>query len=113
MPSSQSNNSATRLHSAFVKPSRLTKGDTVAVLSPSWGGPNSFPHVYELGVKVLETAFGLKVTEYPTTSADAGFLGSRGESDLFIDWWRRLDQDSSISRSRDHKVKSEDTYGIF
>ena len=69
MSSSQSNSSGT-----FVKPSRLSKGDTVAVLSPSWGGPNSFPHVYELGVKMLETAFGLKVTEYPTTSADADFL---------------------------------------
>ena len=48
------------------KPPRLRPGDTVAVLSPSWGGPSCFPHVYELGLRNLESLFGLRVKEFPT-----------------------------------------------
>ena len=50
----------------MIKPRRLSSGDTVAVLSPSWGGPSCFPHVYELGLRNLGGLFGLKVKEYPT-----------------------------------------------
>lgn len=62
----------TRLES--VKPRRLNPGDTVAVLSPSWGGPGRFPKVYELGVRNLKARFDLRVKEYPTTKADPGLL---------------------------------------
>jgi len=55
----------------FVKPPRLREGDTVAVLSPSWGGPRKFPHVFELGLRNLESLFGLKIKEYPTARMDA------------------------------------------
>src|SRR3989441_2309616 len=58
----------------FVKPNRLKAGDTVAVLSPSWGGPARFPKIYELGVRNLEANFDLKVKEYPTTRADPNLL---------------------------------------
>ncbi|MHB8636273.1 MAG: S66 family peptidase [Fimbriimonadaceae bacterium] len=50
----------------MIKPPRLCPGDTVAVVSPSWGGPACFPHVYELGLRNLETLLGLRVKEYPT-----------------------------------------------
>jgi len=49
-----------------VKPKRLKPGDTVAVLSPSWGGPSLYPHVFDLGLRNLEDLFGLKVKEFPT-----------------------------------------------
>lgn len=45
-----------------VRPRHLSAGDTVAVVSPSWGGPSHFPHVYERGVDVLRS-WGLQVRE--------------------------------------------------
>lgn len=52
---------------------RLFPGDTIAIVSPSWGGPSVFPHVYENGLKVLRK-WGLKIKEYPTARADAKLL---------------------------------------
>lgn len=49
-----------------TRPARLKAGDTVAVLSTSWGGPHAFPAVYEAGVAALEQ-LGLVVREYPGT----------------------------------------------
>jgi muramoyltetrapeptide carboxypeptidase LdcA involved in peptidoglycan recycling len=57
----------------YQKPTKLKKGDTVAVLSPSWGGPSTFPHIYENGLRILKE-WGLKIKEYPTTRATADFL---------------------------------------
>lgn len=58
---------------SFVKPDRLKQGDTIAIVSPSWGGPSVFPHIYENGLKLLKE-FGLKVKEYPTARAEADYL---------------------------------------
>ena len=58
----------------FIKPPRLNKGDTVAVISPSWGGPSVYPHVYENGLRVLREHFGLLIKEYPTAKASADKL---------------------------------------
>ncbi len=55
-----------------IKPSKLQKGDTVAIISPSWGGPSVFPHIYESGIKVLEN-LGLKIKEYPSARKDADY----------------------------------------
>jgi len=56
----------------LLRPPRLSRGDTVAVLSPSWGGPSIYPNVFELGLRNLENLFGLKIKEYPTARmADA------------------------------------------
>jgi muramoyltetrapeptide carboxypeptidase LdcA involved in peptidoglycan recycling len=52
--------------STAIRPRHLRAGDTVAVLSPSWGGPAAFPHVYEAGLDVLRS-WGLRIREYPTT----------------------------------------------
>lgn len=57
-----------------TKPPRLKKGDTVAVVSPSWGGPFDFPHIYENGIRVLKDIIGLKVKEFLTTRADADYI---------------------------------------
>ncbi|MEQ1700027.1 MAG: S66 peptidase family protein [Ilumatobacteraceae bacterium] len=56
----------------MIRPSRLRDGDTVAVLSMSWGEPAVFPDVFEAGCAVLTERFGLRVREYPTTRAQSG-----------------------------------------
>lgn len=56
----------------YKKPSKLKQGDTVAIVSPSWGGPSVFPHIYENGLKVLQE-WGLKIKEFPTARMDAVF----------------------------------------
>ncbi len=50
-----------------IKPRRLKTGDTIAVLSPSWGGAFLFPHIFEDGIDVLKNDFGFKIKEFPTT----------------------------------------------
>jgi len=57
----------------MIKPKRLEKGSTIAVISPSWGGPNVFPHTYEQGIRRLKE-FGFKIKEYPTTRMDNEIL---------------------------------------
>ncbi|OGL65053.1 microcin C7 resistance protein MccF [Candidatus Uhrbacteria bacterium RIFCSPLOWO2_01_FULL_47_24] len=57
----------------MIKPKRLKQGDVVAIISPSWGGPSAFPHIYENGLKILRE-WGLKIKEFPATRADAEFL---------------------------------------
>ena len=44
---------------------KLTKGDKVAIVSPSFVAPAVWPHVYELGIKRLREVFGLEPVEYP------------------------------------------------
>ena len=56
-----------------IKSRKLKKGDTIAVVSPSWGGPHIFPHVYELGINTLKD-LGLKIKEYPSARKDPQFL---------------------------------------
>ncbi|MBR1778675.1 MAG: LD-carboxypeptidase [Alphaproteobacteria bacterium] len=46
-------------------PPLLKKGDTVATVSPSWGGAAIFPHRYKTAKKQFEETFGLKVVEMP------------------------------------------------
>jgi muramoyltetrapeptide carboxypeptidase LdcA involved in peptidoglycan recycling len=53
-----------------IRPARLKAGDTVAVLSTSWGGPHAFPAIYEAGVAALQR-LGLTVREYPGTRRSA------------------------------------------
>jgi muramoyltetrapeptide carboxypeptidase LdcA involved in peptidoglycan recycling len=57
-----------------VKPKKLSKGDTVGVVSLSWGGPSVYPKVYKKGIEYIQDVLGLKVKEYPTALADADYL---------------------------------------
>lgn len=57
----------------YTRPPRLKRGDTVAVVSTSWGGPEAFPAVYEAGVAALER-LGLAVREYRCTRRPNGEL---------------------------------------
>ncbi len=51
----------------FKKLSKLNKGDKVAIISPSFGAPGVWPHVYELGLKRLKEVFGLEPVEFAVT----------------------------------------------
>lgn len=60
----------------YVKPRRLHVGDTVAVISTSWGGPHVFPHVYDMGIATLKDRFGLRIKEFATTRMSSGELAA-------------------------------------
>lgn len=62
----------------IVKPERLHIDDSVAIVSPSWGGPSVFPHIYELGIGLLQR-WGLHVVEYPTARMAAAELAAKPE----------------------------------
>jgi muramoyltetrapeptide carboxypeptidase LdcA involved in peptidoglycan recycling len=51
----------------LTPPPKLTPGDRVAVLSPSFAAPAAFPAVHELAMDRLRAEFGLEPVEYPTT----------------------------------------------
>jgi len=59
-----------------VPPPRLRAGDTVAVVSTSWGGPSIFPHVFDAGLRTLTDRFGLRVREMPTSRMAAAALAA-------------------------------------
>ncbi|MCF7512354.1 hypothetical protein L3V43_02030 [Pseudoalteromonas sp. L23] len=44
------------------KPKKLNRGDTLAIVSPSWGGPGTFPHIFEQGLVNLRS-LGFNIVE--------------------------------------------------
>ena len=56
----------------MIKPAKLHKSDVIGIISPSWGGPSVFPHIYENGLKNLK-ALGFEVKEFPTARGDAKY----------------------------------------
>ncbi|UYP48098.1 hypothetical protein NEF87_004383 [Candidatus Lokiarchaeum ossiferum] len=56
------------------KPKRLKPNDKIAIISPSWGGPSIFPHVYKKGLQNIEKYFKLIPIEYPTACMNADKL---------------------------------------
>ena len=46
----------------------------MAAVSPSWGGPHLFPHIYNHGVDVLTQEFGLRVKPSITATANPDWL---------------------------------------
>ncbi len=62
----------------MLKPKQLRKGDTVAVLSPSWGGPAVCTEVYENGLKTLKN-LGLKIKEFPSARKSPEYLHDNPE----------------------------------
>ncbi len=52
------------------KPDILEKGDNIAIVSPSWGGPSACPHIYESGIKNLRE-LGFNIIEMPAARMDA------------------------------------------
>jgi muramoyltetrapeptide carboxypeptidase LdcA involved in peptidoglycan recycling len=56
------------------RPRRLRRGDRVAVATPCWGGPATFPARYQAGKRVLVEDFGLDVVETAHALSDADWL---------------------------------------
>ncbi|HED38788.1 MAG TPA: LD-carboxypeptidase [Ignavibacteria bacterium] len=47
---------------------KLSKGDKVAIISPSFAIPAVFPHIHKLGLQRIREVFELKPVEYPATA---------------------------------------------
>lgn len=58
----------------MIKPAGLKQGDTLAVVSPSWGGPAAYPHVFDKGLGILKDQLGFRIVEYPTARMSAAAL---------------------------------------
>jgi len=56
------------------KPRALAPGSRVALVTPSWGGPSTFPERHEMGVRELRERFGFEVVEMPHVRSDADWL---------------------------------------
>jgi muramoyltetrapeptide carboxypeptidase LdcA involved in peptidoglycan recycling len=63
-----------------IAPPALSPGDTVAVISLSWGGAATVPARYAQGVRQLSETFGLTVVETPHATAEAGWLREHPEA---------------------------------
>lgn len=61
----------------FVKLPKLSKGDQVAIISPSAGLPGLFPWVQDLGLERIKNEFGLIPKEYATTRQVGSTLEDR------------------------------------
>jgi muramoyltetrapeptide carboxypeptidase LdcA involved in peptidoglycan recycling len=55
----------------LVVPPKLSPGDRVAVVSPSWAAPEAFPARHALAIEFIERELGLVVVEYTTTRRSA------------------------------------------
>lgn len=63
----------------MLKATVLQKGDTVGIVSPSWGGVGAFPHRAEMGIKHLESlGYRVKVGEHAANQD--GYLSDTAEN---------------------------------
>lgn len=58
----------------LIKPAKLSKGDKLATVTLSWGGPGAVPHRYHAGKKQLEKEFDVEVIEMKHTLRDADWI---------------------------------------
>ncbi len=56
----------------LIKPKKLKKGDTIAVISPSSGMANRYPHRIDRAINFFESE-GYKIKEFPTTRKSNGW----------------------------------------
>jgi muramoyltetrapeptide carboxypeptidase LdcA involved in peptidoglycan recycling len=64
----------------MIKPKRLSRGQKVAAISLSWGGPGTFRHRYEAGKRQFEQMFGLTVVEMPHALRDPAWLAANPQA---------------------------------
>ncbi len=62
-----------------MKAHRLAPGDTVGIVSPSWGGAGAFPHRTQRGIHVLES-LGFRVEIAPHALNKQGFTSDTPEN---------------------------------
>jgi muramoyltetrapeptide carboxypeptidase len=63
----------------MIKAPKLVPGDTVGIISPSWGGAGAFPHRVEGGIRQLRS-LGFKVKAAPHALNQAGFVSDTAEN---------------------------------
>ena len=63
----------------ILKPPRLLPGDTIGIISPSWGGGARYPHRIERGAAHLRS-LGFKVKIAPHTLNSIGFVSDTPEN---------------------------------
>jgi len=74
----------------MIKPEQLKHGDTVGIVSPSWGGAAAFPHRVEQGIRYLQS-LGFHVKLAPHALNQHGFVSDTPENrvedihDMFSD----------------------------
>jgi muramoyltetrapeptide carboxypeptidase LdcA involved in peptidoglycan recycling len=66
--------------SRFRKPLALQKGDRVATVSLSWGGPGAIPERYRQGKEEIQRGFGLEVIEMPNTLRDPKWIAQNPQA---------------------------------
>lgn len=71
----------------YIRLDKVSRGDKVAILSPSNGLPELFPWVQDLGLERLRNIFELNPVEYPTTRKMNSSLKDRARDilDAFAD----------------------------
>jgi muramoyltetrapeptide carboxypeptidase LdcA involved in peptidoglycan recycling len=60
----------------LIKPRRLSAGDKIATVSPSWGGAGAFPQRYDAGKRQLQDVFGVEVVEMQHTLAPPDWVAA-------------------------------------
>lgn len=68
--------SPTIWNTKLLKPKKLQQGDRVVAVTPCWGGPSVFPHVFDAGISYLEQQFGLQVIEAPHARKSVEWLNN-------------------------------------
>ena len=63
----------------MIKAPKLLPGDTVGIISPSWGGAGAFPHRVEGGIRQLRS-LGFKVKMAPHALNQAGYVSDTAEN---------------------------------
>lgn len=61
-------------------PRGIRRGDKIAAVSPSWGGPSIFPDRYQAGKRQFEAIFGVEIIEMPNTLAPAEYVAQYPEA---------------------------------
>jgi muramoyltetrapeptide carboxypeptidase len=62
-----------------IKPAQLRPGDTIGIISPSWGGPAAYPHRLQKGIQQMQ-ALGFKVAVAPHARNQNGFVSDTAEN---------------------------------
>ena len=64
----------------MLKPRRLKRGDRIAAVTLSWGGPGKYPHRYEVGKRQFEEVFGLSVVEMAHTLSEPDWIAKNPQA---------------------------------
>lgn len=63
----------------MIRPRELRKGDTIGIVSPSWGGAHQFPHRVKQGIRHLQS-MGFQIKIAPHALNQRGFVSDTPEN---------------------------------